>query len=713
MEQAVEVGESASLPQVETEPKIVEDWQDSQRSYAADIEEFDALFGGGPVGIEHSDVPSGFTELLQGVSQQVDVPLHDLPDVSQIEPPGWISAAYEDSLAEVGESQPESTGEIFEPMNQAEPLTRDEAAILGEWSELRSEQAPEEVQSADTGLVWDEAPAMMESGVPDEGSAEPAADWLFLEQPDMDAGEGETAEGLQPSEVVESAVGWMGQGDSLTFEELSAPGSDGDWLSMFAKPEAAGDVQAPGDVLDLAEDREVPISEGELTDDSGGWLAAEPEAAVEELGEVAASVIEEVQDVISEAQEETGGWFVDRDETQAGDGGLQVDEEVPVQSESVAFEPAAEEMTVESQLDELDAVYDPFAAGSPDQVPEYQSAQKTGVLQPNELPSWMAAFSGDQTLLTDEEIEEPVNVSLRDLDLGLEDEQPAEVGVEDMSGQDQGQAEVEEIEPEEAPVWGEAEATELIEGEGEIPGWLAAITSSASVDLDPGVFGVEAPDVSAELTGTAEDAASLFTEGGEAAEAARVPDWLAQARDAAPAVPISAPGDTGDLDALFDEYDAEKTAYSESAMRDELMVAGESEEVSWLAVEEVPDELAVGDSVLAEHAGEDELDALFSELDGQYSQEPMTGQDQVAHADDLTDTRSVVSDKADWEFDEDLFADEEDEGDAGFTFDDVTPAWLRTPKDQTSSGQTRSSSRLSNDPPEWLRNALEDDEDAP
>lgn len=139
----------------------------------------------------------------------------------------------------------------------------------------------------------------------------------------------------------------------------------------------------------------------------------------------------------------------------------------------------------------LDEAYDPFEGGDPSNVPVYESAGHTGILQPNEEPDWMRAFTGELTSgeeepemaaldfsgadLVDEEPEDAL--SAFDAAALVRDERPAEPALSpsfdalewDLPGDDF----VLGIEPE-----------PRTDTEAAIPDWLSAITQATADEDD-------------------------------------------------------------------------------------------------------------------------------------------------------------------------------------------------------------------------------------
>ncbi len=177
--------------------------------------------------------------------------------------------------------------------------------------------------------------------------------------------------------------------------------------------------------------------------------------------------------------------------------------------------PAAED----ALSDLFDEAYDPFEGGEPANVPKYESAGHTGVLQPDEEPDWMRAFTEEPALDEADEGQaaEPLDFAAAD----LVDETPEDV----LAPFDSSPEAAEELAAETRPpapgldvVDWDMPGDELILGaepeprtdrEAEMPDWLSAITQAAADDVaDLGL-----------------DDQELFP----STEAASEPEWLREA----------------------------------------------------------------------------------------------------------------------------------------------------------------------------------------
>jgi len=208
--------------------------------------------------------------------------------------------------------------------------------------------------------------------------------------------------------------------------------------------------------------------------------------------------------------------------------------------------------------DLFDEAYDPFEGGDPAGVPKYESAGHTGVLQPDEEPDWMRAFSGEPALDEADESEavEPLDFAAVD----LVDEAPEDVLAPfDISPQaaEAPAAETRPPAPEFDVVDWDMPGDELILGaepepradqEAEMPDWLSAITQAAADDVaDLGLDDQELfapPEAASEPEWLREADAFAEDEGWAATPEAPSTDQLARAidlpdtRSASPAEPV-------------------------------------------------------------------------------------------------------------------------------------------------------------------------------
>ena len=238
-------------------------------------------------------------------------------------------------------------------------------------------------------------------------------------------------------------------------EPLVSESGEADWLSSFAheERESAPEEMPPG----KAEDKTT------LLDETVALQAASlADAGLRDMSEHA-------------GPGETGDWAV---------------EEVSPSWLEGQPGPEEEATSAEDALDDLAALlaqpYDPFEGGSPDKVPHYASARDTGILQPDEQPDWMAAFTGEEVA---SELDEEMGALL-----GGEPEPagrlalPGATGWESdtraddfASGVESGDERGEPLPAHEADFPFDLDAPAE---EGAIPSWLLAIADSEAHKLD-------------------------------------------------------------------------------------------------------------------------------------------------------------------------------------------------------------------------------------
>ncbi|MBN2304873.1 MAG: hypothetical protein JXQ72_10370, partial [Anaerolineae bacterium] len=348
---------------------------------------------------------------------------------------------------------------------------------------------------------------------------------------------GEEPTQLWVSEQVEEDPDWMPSG---------AP--DDDWLGSFAKPPTG----------ELFPGYEEPEESGVGMEDE--WVSQEDDLTVGftptgEVDDMAPAHLDDVFDSVGGVEDGELGTIPDLVETfgseeiEFAESGVSQadifpDDEAPAWMADIA----PIEMSTRSVLD---SAYDPFEGGSADQVPEYRSASETGILQPDESPDWMMAFSDDD-LPVDGDLESAAfgdeAVSLDDLDLGFDFGAAPDVVSRDKpitdSLADMTFDEPDDVESDSAELDEQALAAE---GDGEMPDWLMAITSSESDQLEDTVW--DEPDTysSAEDTGVLQPSSQ--------------PDWLV---DMAESPDEEAPltGESGEVDVLlnnlFDDMDIDE-----------------------------------------------------------------------------------------------------------------------------------------------------------
>ena len=257
---------------------------------------------------------------------------------------------------------------------QAEALPGVEAAAepapeIPEWlreaAPLPERATTEETIQPDSAMAWptEEPSLTTEAAAPSWAEEEPVplAEWETLE----------AAQSVAPDQPVESAT------DEA---EVSYVEAQEDWLRIFAQQdeellpesqqEAAPAEEAPG-AMSGTDDLSLP--QDEFTD----------EQTIDEYkqGEEPLPATELWKPDLEEVEEETGsepGWLADWSAPEAPS---------PSPDEELAAL--------------LSQPYDPFEGGSPKNVPRYQAASETGILQPDEQPDWMTAFLGGELPETD------------------------------------------------------------------------------------------------------------------------------------------------------------------------------------------------------------------------------------------------------------------------------------------------------------------------
>lgn len=275
--------------------------------------------------------------------------------------------------------------------------------------------------------------------------------------------------------------------------------------------------------------------------------------------------------------------------------------------------------------------YDPFEEGSPENVPHYESAQNTGILQPGELPAWMTAFTGEEMAAeldddADFDIVKPDAEEDAEVEYAIQDAAEPVASADDETD-DRGHArhtddeDIDNESPED--LIADVIAADPADG---IPAWLLAITESEADKLDSSLFEDVSPD-----NDVADGARDLVT----SAEA----DWLYDISDAGQETSgDSVRRDTEsalDLETVLFADDA----VSDSAGEDEVGVRDVEQGAAWNIDSDMSGE--VSNELRAE------LDAvadvvLFGSDDGDES------------ADDDEVSARVVDQDASWDFDSDV-----------------------------------------------------------
>jgi len=425
--------------------------------------------------------PDPFAEI------EADAPVEPEPPLPPPGVPGWLGDVSEWAEAEPAGGRaavPGEEGRADEDLLAAPP--EDEGAVsaaphLPEWlsaADLLAEPASDDWLSefeVPAGGAETDAEADAESPLPVEealtasdqdelatADADPGLpDWLQLPvaeaEPTPDAADEETRAPTGAS------AGWDAQQD----EELD------DWLRSFTPvtPPLDAPVEADAELnIPVTPPLDEDIFAEEPTDDFfkpvlpelPSYLmepAPEPSPLDDWLAEAQPAVVEQASE--DEAEPD---WLA----------GLE-----PLPAPALAPDRAPEEEPVAvPEVDELsgapDETYDPFAGGSPDHVPQYTSTGTTGILQPDEQPDWMGAFTAE----------------LHALDALPLDALDAEPTPEPPPAPEPEPESVEPLAAAEAPPVPEPDAEFFAApDEGPLPGWLAAITSAEDEEIDAALFG--------------------------------------------------------------------------------------------------------------------------------------------------------------------------------------------------------------------------------
>ncbi len=637
----------------------------------------------------------------------------ELDDAAQIMSiiTGPIEAAgtFEDTLraaaagdqADWFDEEPEATQQVVEePDSMTAPDQAGDEWALAEASEDQPEEEPPlagDVSEADELLEHAEETRV--------AFDTPKEDTPFVE------------DWLKPEAGAQFEMGEAASEEAV-LDWLQLQAAEGDWLGAYAKPESteAEPPEFEASSLEFEETAEPSVEPEELqmapvedlarkTDE---WLAGMPEAE---------AVPDEVEVIAFEAGEAT--LFGEEELFAEFDAGPSAPEQEPVQTVEPeedltgmgVAEPGAagldagevpdwmsglepvelEETPKEEGL--LARPYDPFEGGSAANVPEYRSAKETGILQPDENPDWMAAF-GDEEAPVEMEVDE---VAEGEIDFGETDTFLAALGIEaEEEAETEDRERVEEVEETEAALPVEEELVPPAEEEGAMPDWLAAITTSASEQFEDMRFEeAETYSSSAEAAGVVSDSDL---------------DWLA---------PL---GEETDL--FQGQFDGESEArVSEKPLDMGAIFAGveslgEEAEEAALDEAELP-ELDLGDLEQARGTGPavEEIQSWFADMPVRAETQAESveveedelfdfefPETQVAQPGNLAHTSELEEDEdseTPW-LDDESIADD-------FSFEEITPRWLRKPKesDQQTSSQGHDTAPNA---PDWLRNVFEDEE---
>lgn len=367
--------------------------------------------------------------------------------------------------------------------------------------------------------------------------------------------------------------------------------------------------------------------------------------------------------------------------------------------------------------------YDPFEEGSEDQVPQYITAQQTGILQPDENPDWMGAFTGEE-LPPDQEPAEDFDATRLLVEPDDDDDSGAtrvldDETIDELPAPDIDTQEADDLLSEDRDDWKAIEEADGIasteevaatfeelddDADGPMPNWLLAIAESEADKLDPSLAMEPEPDTIS------------LDEEPDAFPPTMEDDWLAavsetaktQAEDTLPAE-ADTTDEAIDLDAALDLFDRDEEtdnipfdAVFETAQDNAMIFAEPEAEVFEF---DTFDEAETDDFALFE-TGDTEVD----DLPASALAEPAI----LSHTrEDSPDTvEDAVSDAQDDE-DDLAFNFENDDVPDDFGFDEVVPVWLRRPKERDLSDENEVDSQpeSASQNPEWLRDVFEEDND--
>ncbi len=452
---------------------------------------------------------------------------------------------------------------------------------------------------------WPSMPDELEASADaDDGEAEPGGlPWLetapaatdddWLRSFALEQAENEPQPDAEPDvapEEVEAAADWRDEAQGVVGVAAEAVEEAEAWLTdaSEAEPvtEAVADWQneAQG-VVEVAAD---------TAEEAEAWLADASEA--EPVTEAVADWQDEAQGVAEEAAdtaEEAEAWLAGASEAEPlAEEDYQPIGEVPDDRETVGeLEPAgtdeletrpaaAPETADPAWMADIEPLETPetgeaervageaFSLDMDEENASYGSADDTGVLQPDEVPDWMMAF-------TDEDLAEAgLPAELDEAGWDTLSEEATEAGSDEVQPTNEQLADLAFDEAEYAASddegfseAGDGPATlegEVETSEGAIPEWLMAITSSESDKLDDGLF-----DEAEQYSQTAEETGVL--------QPSTTPDWL---------MSIS---ETSSADVELEEPE---TGFDEFAQPDDLAHTNVAESGTGLAELEDSDEFA-------------------------------------------------------------------------------------------------------------------------
>lgn len=629
--------------------------------------------------------------------------------------------------ADVGDSDAGAVlAEMPDWLADAAPLTDDDLVDSAEDVDaLFDGQMMEEVleQTADTATPEDDAMQ------PDAESGDAGNDGLgWLRAADADEDWLATLSAADTADV-------LGLVDT-SMEGLSDAATGDAWDEL-------PDATVPADEPDFgADDDDLLVGTGAPGADSGSADNRQEMELPPEDTYVGADIHEQDDQVFEDSSRALEANFVDSDSVEDADDD---EDAIVVESDGLAWPRGQEIETAESigDVDETEVAavqpYDPFEEGSPENVPHYESAQNTGILQPDELPAWMTAFTGEEmaTELDDD-------AEFDDVEPDTEEEPEAEYAVQgtsepvasadnELDDRDDTPDRVDEDIDSESPEDLVADVIAADPADG-IPAWLLAITESEADKLDSSLFEEALPD-----SDESEAASDLVTD----AEA----DWLYDINDAAQETSGDGVRDVTesalDLDAVLfggDDVDEQR------ADEDEVSAYVAEQRAAWDLDSDVSNEVrgelnaeldAAAEAVLfggddgEELAFEPETERSF-ELTFDNAEQSSLSRDVFAEQELLELDRDVLVDADtepqhdepfaepadmphttihDQQIDETALTDTFEEDD--FHLDDIVPVWLRRPKESDlleDAFDAVQDDLPEPEPPEWLRDVAEDDD---
>jgi hypothetical protein len=527
-----------------------------------------------------------------------------------------------------------------------------------------------------------------------------------------------------------TALDWLQQPQELGGDWLGSLEVEDEPVDELAGAETVGErAEVVEEPIEVAEPAEIDESTEEWSVKTGEWLAAMSDLELESVPE------EQEDEAVSFDAVEDELFAADMVEVEEIAADIEPGEPDRAEGEDIAELPVSEvevspasDQSFESETaDSLDEAYDPFEEGSPDQAPEYQSATETGVLQPDESPDWMRAMTGElspeqvEVFEADAEAEgeEGERESLLTA-LGFETSESSEdeeAPVSDSSA-DLESDEIEDIEEAEDEL---EEAEEVpfdldqlappAEEDGAMPDWLAAITGASELHDELGLDEAEVPGAAAE------DADLLALESEF--------DWLAPMSESPEQAELTQDEDKvlaalSDIEETLGAGEPDESAFADVSDRAAEAEVEESQadrdaeigfEFEGLTAEaDVADADLPDDDALDEMFAEFEMDevAVDQAADDAGAAVSENAEPEVAHPSDLAHTKDEESDAAPagtFEF------DTAPSSIGGFSFEDLTPRWLREPKDSSDSASIPAEQAPDVvDTPDWLRDAFEGDE---